>query len=476
MDIYRVNTPSQGKLNVQIQAEHAGPETNATVTVQLLNSSGGVLQTWTAPVGAASVPLTTQWSRTCTGSSTYYLRVSSSICLTSYKLTQNLTWPSFGNDAEPNQVLAQTVGIPPNTNIDGHLSFEYDNTFDGYRIYPATDGVLTVTAQVEQAGPSTTDSINVEMKNSSNQSIVIWKARVGANGVPHTSTFTYTCTGTESYYYIWTGAFPSACGISYRLNYSITPPLFADDQEPNNTLAQTPVIQPNTAVDGRLSFNYDNNFDGYRIFPASDGVLTLTVLAEHAEATTGMMNMELKSNSNTSIVVWPVSVGANGSPDTTVITYRCLGTQNFYYLFAALPTGCGVSYRFSYSVAPALFGTDPEPNSSQAQARITQADTPYDGHLNFNYDSSTDGNKIYAPSDGVLTLTMIAEHAGSTQDSLSMYFENSGGGNIATWRIPIGNNGSPDTTVITQRCTGNDDLYYLWILSLIHISEPTRPY
>ncbi|MBK8500689.1 MAG: hypothetical protein IPL52_18160 [Flavobacteriales bacterium] len=460
LDLYRVNTSGQGILNVLIEAEHAGPGTTATVTIQLLNSGGTVIQTWTAPVGAGSIPLSTVFSRTCTGNTAaYYLRISSITCLTSYRVSYTVTPPAFGNDVEPNQSTSAAQLATAGMDTDGHLSFDYDNNYDYFRIQAPNDGVLSVSLLAEHAG-ATPGTMSFYLRNHNGTTLQLWTVNVGANGVPASNVVTYSCIGTENVYYLEVYA-PSVCGVSYRLNYTMIAPLFADDTEPNQSTAQALLANANTDYDGHLDFYNDNNYDYFRIQVPNDGVLSVTILAENAGATPGTMSFYLRNHNGTTLQLWTVNVGANGVPASNVVTYSCIGTENVYYLEPYSPSVCGVSYRFNYTMIAPLFADDTEPNQSTAQALVANANTDYDGHLDFYNDNNYDYFRIQPPNDGVLSVNLLAEHVGGTPGTMSFYLRNHNGTVLQQWTVNVGANGVPASNVVTYSCIGTENVYYL---------------
>ena len=466
-DYFELTAPAQGVLRFQVAIANTGP-TELPVSFELRSNTSTVIETFTVMAGANSVPNNITLTRTCEGIGTYYVSIpnaSSSVCV-NYSFTYDVVAPLYTNDTEPNNSSAQALDLAADTQQDGHLDFRYDNDFDYYRIQAPDDGLLNIAVHAEHAGSSTTDSIEVQLRSNSSTVIQIWKVGVGANGVPNAQMLTRTCTGTEQVYFLELYS-PDLCGISYQFSYSVAPPVFADDAEPNQSTSQAIVADAGTDYDGRLDFYYDNDFDYYRLQAPDDGILNVTVQAEHAgSSTTDSIEVQLRTNVSTLLQTWKVGVGANGIPNAQMLTRTCTGTEQVYYLEVNSPGLCGVSYRFNYSVSGPVFGDDTEPNQSTSQAIVADAGTDYDGRLDFYYDNDFDYYRLQAPNDGILNVTVQAEHAGSsTTDSIEVQLRTNVSASLQTWKVGVGANGIPNAQILTRTCTGTEQVYYLEVYS-----------
>ncbi|MEO8588726.1 MAG: hypothetical protein ABI432_05105, partial [Flavobacteriales bacterium] len=458
-DIYRIVPSSDGKVNIEVQAEHTGA-TPGTIQLVFLNAAGTPLQTWNVPIGTNGVATTTVVSLPCqSGGTNYDLRLSTATCGTSYKMKYTLTPAVFAIDAEPNNSSGQAVVAADSINNDGHLAFN-ESSADYFRLQAATDGVLNVTVSAEYAIASTTDSIQVRLRDYITNVLVTWKVGIGANGIPNTQILKRTCAGTEQVYYL-EFLNPSVCGVSYRFSYTVTPPAFADDLEPNASSSQAIVANANTNYDGRVEFNYDNNTDYFRLQAPTDGVMSVTIHAESASASAGTMTLYLRDAPTNIIETWTVNVGANGVPISNTFVHRCTGTEQVYYLEADDPNVCGVSYRFSYSVTPPAFADDLEPNQSSTQAINATSGVDYDGRVSFNYDNNFDYFRLLAPNDGVLNVTIQAENAGPGAGTMTLYLRDAITNIIETWTVNVGANGTSVPQTFSHTCTGTQLVYFL---------------
>ena len=449
-DNYRLETPDDGILNFTLEAEHRG-SSPGTLTVTLLNSSGGLLNSYTGvPVGASSIPVTTQLSSLCKGDGLYYLRIDNASCGTSYRLSYTITDPLYAEDLEENDAPTQADTVAAGVDHEGRLDFFYDDNSDYYRLILPSDGILNITVNAEHAGTSTGETLTAHVLNSSGGLVQSHSVNIGANGNPVMTDLATSCLGNEQLYYLRFFN-PTACGVSYQFNYGVTPPLYADDLEENDGTSQSDTVAASIDHDGRINFYYDDNTDYFRLILPTDGVLDITMSAEHSGSSTAeTMNVHLLNSSGGLIQAWPVSIGSSGSPSSTVLSASCLGNEQLYYLHVFGSTICGVSYRFNYSVTQPVFGDDPEPNNSIGQATGLDLDlggSP--GRLDFFYDNTSDYFGLTLGADGTIEIGMEAENAGAA-GTMNFTLLNAFGGLVQATTFPVGGGSTPALGTFTS--------------------------
>ena len=449
-DNYRLETPDDGILNFTLEAEHRG-SSPGTLTVTLLNSSGGLLNSYTGvPVGASSIPVTTQLSSLCRGDGLYYLRIDNASCGTSYRLSYTITDPLYAEDLEENDAPTQADTVAAGVDHEGRLDFFYDDNSDYYRLILPSDGILNITVNAEHAGTSTGETLTAHVLNSSGGLVQSHSVNIGANGNPVMTDLATSCLGNEQLYYLRFFN-PTACGVSYQFNYGVTPPLYADDLEENDGTSQSDTVAASIDHDGRINFYYDDNTDYFRLILPTDGVLDITMSAEHSGSSTAeTMNVHLLNSSGGLIQAWPVSIGSSGSPSSTVLSASCLGNEQLYYLHVFGSTICGVSYRFNYSVTQPVFGDDPEPNNSIGQATGLDLDlggSP--GRLDFFYDNTSDYFGLTLGADGTIEIGMEAENAGAA-GTMNFTLLNVFGGLVQATTFPVGGGSTPALGTFTS--------------------------
>nr|MBP7449587.1 hypothetical protein [Flavobacteriales bacterium] len=456
-DHYRANIPTDGVLNLNIEAEHTGTDPNALVTIQLYVSTGTVLQTWTAPVGAGSVAISTALSKTCLGLTVpYYLSFTSSVCGTSYRITYTVTPPVFANDNEAND----GGGLAHDTYAEGHLEFYNLGPYDYYNIVPPVNGVMTFEVQAEHVG-AVADSMQLRLINTTASTIQFWNIPVGANGVPVTSTFSIPCRGNTTDYDVRLSSY--ACGTSYKWKYTMTAPFFAPDVEPNN---QTPggvgsPVAHDTYQTGHVEFHSQTDHDLYNIVAPSNGTMIFTVDAEHAGAVADSMELRLYTSAGITIQFWTIPVGANGVPVTSTFSIPCR-TSTTDYDVRITSHACGTSYRWKYTMAAPVFANDVESNGSTSSAIVLPQATPMTGQLNFGGGENNDYYRINILADGVLHVTIEAEHAGASSiETIAARISLSTSTTLATWNAAVGASGTPASTSFSLSCRGTTVTYYL---------------
>ncbi|MBP6573011.1 MAG: SBBP repeat-containing protein [Flavobacteriales bacterium] len=462
-DQYRVNLSSDGELHVLVEAEHAGSQPNQIVTVQLFLSSGTVLETWTAPIGSGSIPISSLLKRACLGNTVqYYLRISSDICLTSYRLSYTVAPPPFANDPEPNNNTPGGGGplVVHDTYQDGHLEFYGNTTNDLFNIVPPINGVMRFELQAEHVG-AMAGSMELRLYSSAGTTIQFWTIPVGANGVPVTSVFSIPCRSSSKDYDIRLSS--TTCGTSYRWKYTMLPAVFPTDAEPNNQSpgGGGPLVAHDTFQEGQLDFDDSSDADQYNIVAPTNGVMTFEVQAEHVGAVADSMELRIYTSAGTTIQFWTIPVGANGVPVTSTFSIPCRTSTTDYDVRLA-SYGCGVSYRWKYTMAAPVFANDVESNGSTSSAIVLPGSTPMTGQLNFGGGENNDYYRINIPADGVLHVTIEAEHAGaSTIETLAARISLSTSTTLATWNAAVGANSTPASTSFSLSCRGTTVTYYL---------------
>ncbi len=469
-DWYRIQLPAQGKLLITLQSETPG-STPGTIEGLMTYTTSTLVNTWSGPTGTDNVPNTNVFEQTCAGNANggiYYLRIrATGACDVSYRMKLTLVAPAFTNDAEPNNSTSSAIILPETHTADGQLYFQHGDNVDIYRANLSSDGVMHIAIEAEQAGTSTTGTLQVILFTSNSTVLETWNVPVGANSIPISTALSKTCRGNTSPYYLQ--LISSDCGTSYRISYSVTPPLFAQDLEPNNSTPQAIPLPETQTAEGHLNFYFGDNLDIYRLDLTTEGVLHVAFEAEHAGASTAeTIQINLSNSVGTILKSWTAPVGANSIAVSSTHDMTCLGTVIPYYLSVA-SSACGASYRMSYTMTPPLFANDVEPNGSTGQAIVLPPSTPTTGRLNFNVGVNGENSDYYRmnlPTDGVLNVTIEAEHAGlSTIETVAAYISVSTGTTLASWNAAVGASSSPTMTSFSLSCRGTNNPYYLTLIS-----------
>ena len=474
-DIYRLILPDDGQLNLSVDAEQFENVNTDSLTITLLNNGGGIITSWRAGIGGNNSPLNSMFTVDCRGNENlYYLRFVSEACGTSYRFNYGVTSPVFDEDDESvssgndGTSTADTVAV--DSVVQGRLNFFYDDNSDYYRLILDDDGVLNLNVNAEHTSSDVSDSLTITLLNNGGGLITTWRAGIGASSIPENSLHSVDCRGNENLYYL---RFVSdACGTSYSFQYNVTPPVFAEDDETgngNDGFSAADTVAVDSLVEGRLDFFYDENNDYYRLILDDDGILNVNTLAEHtSSSTTDSLTLRLLNNGGGLVTTWRVPIGASSVPAPGSVNTTCLGKENMYVLHFQ-SDACGTSYQFNYNTTSPLYADDDETgngNDGFSAADTVAVDSLVEGRLNFNYDDNNDYYRLILDDDGVLNISVLAEHvSSSTADSLTFRLLNNGGGLVRSWRAAIGANSSPASSLLDQECLGNESMYVLHLQS-----------
>lgn len=451
MDIFLLPLSGAGGIRVEACMYNSGPEA-LPVFFQLRTNAGSLVEAFTLQAGPDGEPVTSVHVIGCNEADSYQLRilVPSTVHCTHYGVTWSTITPVFAADVEPNNSLSTAIPTAYDTYQEGHLAFEGGSPFDFYDFTPPTDGVMTFEVQAEHAGAEA-DSLELVLWG-----IETWILPVGANGVPVTSTVSIPCRALTEEYTITLQSF--ACGTSYKWKYWMTPPVFANDVEPNNSTPGTPLAH-DTFTEGHLAFTGGSPYDFFAITPSTNGVMTFEVQAEHVGAEVGSLEFHLNG-----IQTWNIPVGANDVPAPSTFSIDCRGNTTTYTVRLASMV-CGTSYRWKYTMTPALFANDLEPNNNIAGATAMDLENGSQyGNIGFHGQTDADYFSFVHPG-GPWSVTVSAEHAGTAEGSMTMHLINSSGSNFGTFAVPVG--GSSETITSSFELTTLAAGTYLYRLTAV---------
>jgi hypothetical protein len=426
--------------------------------LQLFNSGGGLLESWSCNVGSNSGALQTAHILDCRAAGQYYLRVYANVpCGVAYRVKHVFTAPFYLNDAEPNNNATEADGSPaidPGTDIDGHVNFySYGDNYDWYRIVSPDQGIITFTTIAESQGTSDPLGLQVQLFNSGGGLLENWSVAVGGGASPDTTAVSTFCRGAGIYYLAVYANVP--CGVSYRLRFTGTAPLYANDAEDNDNGNQATEVAYGADSEGRVAFYYDDNDDWYAINPPDQGVIHIEVMAENVSGSVvDGLQVQFFNSSGGLLENWSAAVGGGSQPQSTVLNTVCKGTGTYFVRFYA-NTPCGVSYRWHYSGSAPFYANDTEDNDDAVHATPVGYDEPTEGRLAYYYDDNNDYYAIAPPDQGVIHIQVTAENVGtSAADGLQVQLFNVGGGLLENWSVAVGGDLVPDTTVVSTICKG----------------------
>ncbi|MCO6481180.1 MAG: hypothetical protein J5I62_00155 [Flavobacteriales bacterium] len=222
--------------------------------------------------------------------------------------------------------------------------------------------------------------------------------------------------------------------------------------EPNNNTGQATAVAYNTAIAGSTGAcsPTDNSIDYFTFTPPSQGALRLQFSASNSGAGDLDITVNIRNNSNQTLGTFTVPAGANNVALDTTIHVTCTGTDVYYLVFNNPSSSVCTNYSFTYDILDPFYGNDGENNDNTSQATDTIAPgTNMDGHVNFYYDDAIDYYRILAPNDGMMTVQVVAEHAGNTPGTVTVYLKNDIDQTLETWTAKVGGNSMPDTTTFS---------------------------
>ncbi len=456
-DWFAITTVDDGRVDLSVDVSNTGVP--GSLQVQVFNSGGGLLANVQVTSGTPII-----LEHPCYSAGLYYLRLfrNSADCY-SYSIAWTLAQPVYDNDTEPNNSTAAADADPqvdPGTSINGHVNFyHYGDNSDYYRIESPDQGRITFTLIAETVGADDASGGQLQLFNSGGGLLENWSVAVGGYASPDTTTLTTYCKGAGTYYVRFYAN--SSCGVSYRFRFDGSAPVYANDMESNDNIAQASAVAYNTFTEGRLAFYYDDNDDWYAIDPPDQGIIQLEVSAENVgPADVSGLQVQFFNEGGGLMDNWSVAVGGGTGTATTVVSTSCKGTGTYYVrIFANTP--CGVSYVWRYSGSAPFYLNDTESNDNLTDADPVDYDSPQQGRVAFYYDDNDDWYRIDPPDQGIIHIEVMAENAGSADAAgLQVQFFNDGGGLLENWSVGVGGDVEPVNSVVSTICKGTG-VYYV---------------
>jgi hypothetical protein len=350
-DRYRIVLADEGTITVSLNASRDGDIVGHSMLVDLYKD-GESIWNMQGVAGVNNTMQLTQGAITCLSAGTYYLGVRPYFgCGFSYRLRYDLAPPLYANDPEPNNNATQADARPvlaANTWREGHFNFNYATASgaddaDWFRIETSGDGALGIETEALRDGIAGTMLVNVFRNGTQINSFT---ATVGGGSIGQ-SAAQFPCYGAGTYHIALQPS--NYCGISYRLRYTLVPPVFGNDLEDNggSDLNAAPIQPGDAQAEGHLNFTLNGeNDDRWRISLTADGAITLLAQAEKADPGTGNIGVTLHNNAGSTVAASNIVVGGGSTPASTSLSFPGLSAGQ-YVLRLTASNGCGISYRLS---------------------------------------------------------------------------------------------------------------------------------
>ena len=314
---------------------------------------------------------------------------------TPYKLSNESIPLAITNDEENNDVVGSAVTIPPNSTFEGHIGY-YTNGArdidDWYEITTTEDGILNFNltpslVQYTWMYLYDSDGITLLASDYSNTAFSLNRQDLAA--------------GT---YYLRVRMYYAAGYNSYSIINTITPPVQANDAEPNNDVLSAVIISPNSTFEGHIGY-YTNGArdidDWYEITTTEDGILNFNLTPSLVQYTW----MYLYDSDGITLL-------ANDYANTAFSLNRQDLAAGTYYLRVRMYYATGYnSYSIENTLTPPAQVNDPEPNNTIPTAASLETNVTVDGHIGYYNSGVRDVNDYYAltlSSPGDVTLSVDA--------------------------------------------------------------------
>ncbi len=329
---------------------------------------------------------------------TYFARVNRASGQGTYRLTTQLTAPSMGNDAGPNdtreEVVAHGQPIPLNhhsTGLLGYVDRNERDTDDWFRFDTAAYGEVTVAVNAEESL-----RINLRLHDADGRELrSSWGGHTSSRSVQRAD----LAPGT---YYARVNH------VSGQGGYVITPQLeavaYTNDQEPNDSMAQAQSIPLGHDTQGLLGYldqGERDTDDWFRFDTAAYGEVTVAVSAEESLR----INLRLHDADGREL---RSSWGGHTSSRSVQRADLAPGT---YYARVNHVSGQG-GYRITPELNAVAFTSDQEPNDSIEHAQSIEIGRDTEGllgYLNQGERDTDDWFRLDTAEHGQITVDVNAE-------------------------------------------------------------------
>ncbi len=346
------------------------------------------------------------------------------------------------------QAQLQIQPIIPADSIVSNVVCQGD-TYQWYRVVTPVNGMLVLytTASInDSGGPEEFQYLDFQVQGK-NLNGAFGQNYQGGNAsgdfypyVGNEGTFlpdtSYTCClAADTFYIRVIQTLISTSCWSYTFHWRTIPATYANNPLPDSFPAYAQPMPYNTPVTGNLDFDEgpDATIDGtneWIIVPPMDGTIKINLSIEGQSEGGGYMSVLIYDHDLQGFVAaqYPPA-GAFQAPIDSNIYWNCItGGDTFYIETYADDFGDGgYSYKMSYTIIPATYNNDSEPNNTFAEAQVVNPANPIEGHLSFTDESDDDYFKFYVPDTGILTLQtwVVSSEALSPNSYVYMYLYDS---------------------------------------------------
>ncbi len=371
-DWYAVTTAVNGVFNLALSTDPG-----LQITAQVVRPNSTIIATFNSADGE-------NFQLDCiAGGQTLYLHLQLSSGSGSYVVNASMVNTVLG-DVEPNNSLATAIQtLAPGNVINGALGFVTNSTSDNndyFLLHVPSNGNISIQIDAPEAMQT-----RLFLTRTNGSSLV----STGSPGFFGAHSIEFDCLGAATYVVRVQLISTQVCG-EYTLELSLDSPTEAIDQEPNNSVGQTPqTLSVGNGITGHVGYTTDGSpdlSDHYLIEVEQNGTVHLSIDA--SVALTSRLHL-LRSN-GTSINA-TLNEGVAGSH---TLSTSCVGAGNYVVRVQSV-SGCS-GYSLAVAVDEPPLTEDLEPNNGLALVQETIEELEFtSGHLGHVFNGVTDGQDFF---------------------------------------------------------------------------------
>ena len=326
---------------------------------------------------------------------TYYVKVYpySDGNFADYTISNTLTVPALANDKEPDSTFAQANTFALNGSTTGHVGYYFNNhkdTADWYKFTTNSDGAISLELTV-----ANNNYLRFDLYDGDGKTLL---------RSDFTSTdYTYTVDGlAQGTYYVRVYQYADNNFAPYTLKNTLIVPLYANDAEPDSTVAQAITFGLNDSATGHINYYYNHHKDSvdwYKFTTNADGAINLQLDISN----NNYLRFDLYDGDGKTLL--------RSDYTSTTYNYTVDGLAQGTYYIKVYPYSD--NYFASYKLFNKLFTiaqpNDKEPDSTIALANTLPLNGSVTGHINYYYNQhkdSADWYKLTTSADGAINLKL----------------------------------------------------------------------
>lgn len=374
---YRVVTPVNGMLVLYTTAsvpDTGSPEEYQYLGIQIQgkNLNGAFGQNYQGGnasgdffpyVGNSGVPLPDTSYTCCLAADTFFIRVDESLIANtcwSYTFHWRTIPATYADNPLPDSFPTYSQAMPYNTPVTGNLGFQdvAGHSIDGtnsWIIVPPMDGTIKINLSIEGESEGG-DYMTIDMYDHNLQGFVAGQyPPAGAFQAPIDSNIYWQCISAGDTFYVETylGTYGDG-GYSYKMSYTMIPPVYNADTASNFSFATAQLVDPSMPIEDRSSFYYSgtNQDEYFKFYLPDTGILTLQTSLESSNTVSPnayvYMYLYDSTESPISSGYYP-PLGGNSVPLADTVTQH-ISYPGWYYLKMQASSSC-YSYQILLSGA-----------------------------------------------------------------------------------------------------------------------------